>query len=164
MGEFNFLNLKPEKTIHVIGEGSYKYLESFLKPFMNTLEKNIPEFSDILTNEELFKVVMKKYYEYSKIVLDNLLPQQDKFYNLLIEAGRAKELLDNNIERVKLKTVIDFANPEVFGQSLDLIVKEYVDFIIDNLKNRVRWLVSEYNDLNFDKQYEIKDIEGNLIL
>ena len=108
---------------------------------------------------------MKKYYEYSKDVLENLLPAQHKFYNLLINVGRDKELLVNNVKEIKLNTKIDCADPDVLGESLDLVVKEYVDFIIDNLKNRVKWLVSEYNALNPDIQYEIeiKDKDGNII-
>lgn len=146
-----------------IEEKSYKYLELVLEPFVRTLKKKVPQLSSIYSNKELLERYMKKFYEYSKDTLENLLLQEDEFYKLLIEVGRDKELLIHSLKEIELKTVIDCATPDTLADSLVLIGKEYVDFIIDDLRKRVIWLVSEYNDLNFDKQYEIKDIEGNLI-
>lgn len=138
-------------------EISYKYLQKVLKPFVNSLSKNVG-LSDIFTNEELLELFTNRYYEYSKNILENLLPEEDKFYNLLINAGRNKELLVNPTKEIKFKTVIDCGNPDTLGKDLNLISQEYVDFVLNNLRDRVIWLINEYNDLNPDNPYVIEDI------
>jgi hypothetical protein len=137
-------------------ENSYKFLETRLKPYINYLYNE--HFTFIGSIDKLEELLMKIYYEYSKDRLDNLLPLQTKFYNLLIKMGRAKELLADKTEGIKLKTVIGGVDDETFTESIVSILKEYVDIIIERLKNHVIWLINEYNDLNPDKRYTIEEV------
>lgn len=154
-------NSKLEIVVHDIEEGSYKYLEYMLKHFIKTLYENSVNLKDLFTEEELLKLFMIKFYESYKDVIENLLTHQDKFYKLLIEAGRDKSLLVTNIGEIKLKTTVDFSNAGTLGKSLHLITEEYIYTILSKLRDRVIYLINEYNELNPDKKYSIKGL--NLI-
>lgn len=152
---------KLEIVVHDIEEGSYKYLEYMLKPFIKTLYGNTLSLIDLFTEEELLEMFMIKFYEAYKDVIENLLTHQDKFHKLLIEAGRDKSLLVNNIGEIKLETTIDGSNADTLGKSLHLIANEYIYLILSKLRDRVIYLINEYNELYPDQKYSIKGL--NLI-
>lgn len=154
-------NSKLEIVVHDIEEGSYKYLEYMLKPFIKTLYENTLVLKSLFTEEKLLEMFMIKFYEDYKDVIENLLTHQDKFHKLLIEAGRDKSLLVNNVGEIKFETIIDCSDADTLGKSLHLITEEYIYTILSKLRDRVIYLINEYNELYPDQKYSIKGL--NLI-
>lgn len=154
------IKLKPKGFEYDIDSNkAYNFLNGAIRSFSKVvLDKLITDGID----DNLIELVTNKFLPIYKDVLNNLIEQEDKFCNLLIKLGMDKESLKvHSLEKINIKKVIDTENVTTLVNTYTEAVAEFIEILIYALRDRVIYLITEFNERSPVEKYAIEGLHLN---